>query len=157
MDHFCYLCFVFVMLSCLFIVALLPPAGKRLKSWLSCVWCFLCFCHFPMWCPGSGVVLDCMDSRSLPLTFVMIKLYQNPEYSKLLTRDDSRQTLSDFEYNMLRWANKKLIEPKLLTWDVDLMVSEDFLSIFFSLWEQITHRCGGGQFIRSEPIRIATY
>ena len=22
---------------------------------------FLCFCHFPMWCPGSGVVLDCID------------------------------------------------------------------------------------------------
>ena len=23
---------------------------------------FLCFCHFPMWCPGSGVVFDCIDS-----------------------------------------------------------------------------------------------
>ena len=23
---------------------------------------FLCFCHFPIWCPGSGVVFDCMDS-----------------------------------------------------------------------------------------------
>ena len=22
----------------------------------------LCFCHFPMWYPGSGVVLDCIDS-----------------------------------------------------------------------------------------------
>ena len=21
-----------------------------------------CFCHFPMWYPGSGVVLDCIDS-----------------------------------------------------------------------------------------------
>ena len=20
------------------------------------------FCHFPVWCPGSGVVLDCIDS-----------------------------------------------------------------------------------------------
>ena len=27
---------------------------------------FLCFCHFPMGCPGSGVVLDYIDSRSLP-------------------------------------------------------------------------------------------
>ena len=25
----------------------------------------LCFCHFPIWYPGSGVVLDCIDSRSL--------------------------------------------------------------------------------------------
>ena len=22
----------------------------------------LCFCHFPMWYPGSGVVLECIDS-----------------------------------------------------------------------------------------------
>ena len=22
----------------------------------------LCFCHFPMWYPGSGMVLDCIDS-----------------------------------------------------------------------------------------------
>ena len=45
--------------------------------------------------------------------------------------DNLYQTLSDFEYNMLRWANKKLNEPKLLTWDFDSMVSEDFLLIFF--------------------------
>ena len=30
MDNFCYLCFVLVMLSCLFNVALGSPAGKRL-------------------------------------------------------------------------------------------------------------------------------
>ena len=23
---------------------------------------FLCFCHLPMWCPGSGAVLECIDS-----------------------------------------------------------------------------------------------
>ena len=34
---FCYLCFVFVMLSCLFVAALWSPAGKGLPSWLSCV------------------------------------------------------------------------------------------------------------------------
>ena len=50
---FCYLCFVFVMLSCLFIAALWSPAGKDV---------FLCFCHFPMCCPGMGVVLDCINS-----------------------------------------------------------------------------------------------
>ena len=26
----------------------------------------LYFCHFPIWYPGSGVVLDCNDSRSVP-------------------------------------------------------------------------------------------
>ena len=33
-----------------------------LTSWFSCVWCFLVFCHFSIWCPGSGVVLDYIDS-----------------------------------------------------------------------------------------------
>ena len=27
---------------------------------------FLCFCHFPLRCPGSGVVFDCVDFWSLP-------------------------------------------------------------------------------------------
>ena len=34
MDHLCYLCLVFVMLSYLFIGALWPPDGKGLTSWL---------------------------------------------------------------------------------------------------------------------------
>ena len=34
MEPFCYLCFMFVMLSCLFIAALWSPAGKGLgKGW----------------------------------------------------------------------------------------------------------------------------
>ena len=32
MDHLCYLCLMFVMLSCLFIAALCSPAGKGLTS-----------------------------------------------------------------------------------------------------------------------------
>ena len=34
MDHLCYLCLVFFMLSRLFIAALWSPAGKGLTSWL---------------------------------------------------------------------------------------------------------------------------
>ena len=34
MDHLCYLCFVFVVLSRLCIAALWSPAGKGLTSWL---------------------------------------------------------------------------------------------------------------------------
>ena len=52
-DPFCYICFVFVMLSCLFIAALWSPAGKGQTSWLLCCDVFLGFCHFPMWCPGN--------------------------------------------------------------------------------------------------------
>ena len=46
---------------------LLSPTGK---GWLSLMWCFIVFFPFPMWCPGSLVVLDCINSWSLPdLTF----------------------------------------------------------------------------------------
>ena len=38
--------FVFIILSCMFIAVLWSPAGKRMTSWLSCVWCFLVFSHF---------------------------------------------------------------------------------------------------------------
>ena len=64
-----YLCvllifYVFV-LSCvcsrLFICALWSPAGKGLTSWLSfgCLTVSLSLSH---WYPGSGGVLDCIDS-----------------------------------------------------------------------------------------------
>ena len=38
MDHHCfYLCVVFEVLSCLFVVALWSSAGKGLTSWLACM------------------------------------------------------------------------------------------------------------------------
>ena len=37
MDHLCYLCLVFVMLSRLFISVLWSPEGKGLASWFSFV------------------------------------------------------------------------------------------------------------------------
>ena len=42
-DHLCYLCLVFVMLSSLFIAALWSPAVKGLTSWLLFVM-FNCVC-----------------------------------------------------------------------------------------------------------------
>ena len=42
------------------------------------------FCHFPMWCPGSGVVLDCIDSFVflLRLNILMAVSYDLAERSK---------------------------------------------------------------------------
>ena len=50
-DHLCYLCFVFVMLSHQFIAALLSPAGKGLTSWLYFVIfnCVLSLSHVESW------------------------------------------------------------------------------------------------------------
>ena len=37
---------------------------------------FLCFCHFYKWWPGSIVVLDCIDFRSLPSSLhLYFKMY----------------------------------------------------------------------------------
>ena len=59
MDHLCYFCIVFVMPSGLLIAVLWSTAGKGLTSWHSFV---VLGCYFPMWYPGSGVVLDCIGS-----------------------------------------------------------------------------------------------
>ena len=61
-DHFCYLCLVFVMLSRLFIAAVWSPAGTGLISWLLFVMFNCVFYHFPMWYPVLCVVLDCIVS-----------------------------------------------------------------------------------------------
>ena len=66
MDHFCLLFLVSVMLSDLFIAALWSPSGKGWPLGSLVFDVFLCFYRFPMWCPGLGVVLDGIDSRSLP-------------------------------------------------------------------------------------------
>ena len=48
----------------LFICALWSPAGKGLTSWLSFVVSTVSL-SLSHWYPGSGVVLDCIDSWSL--------------------------------------------------------------------------------------------
>ena len=47
MDHLCYLCLVFVMLSRLFIAAVWSPVGKELISWLLFVMFNCVFVTFP--------------------------------------------------------------------------------------------------------------
>ena len=58
-------CLVFAMFCArLFICALWSPAGKGLTSWLSFVVSSVSL-SLSHWYPGSGVVLDCIDSWSL--------------------------------------------------------------------------------------------
>ena len=67
MDHLCYLCLVFVMLSRLFTAALWSPEWNGLTSWLLFVMfiVILLLSHF-IWYPGTGVVhvvkVDCIQS-----------------------------------------------------------------------------------------------
>ena len=53
MDHFCYLCFrvchAFLSAYCSLVVIYWERANILALLFV--------FCHFPMWCPGAGVVL----------------------------------------------------------------------------------------------------
>ena len=73
MDHLCYLGLVLLCFHAhLLVDALWPPAGKGLTSWLSFVMsnCDVVTFSLVSW---SGVVLDCIDSLSLPI-FLLLKL-----------------------------------------------------------------------------------
>ena len=61
MDHLCYLCIVFVMLSRLFIAALWSLEGKGPTSWPLFVM-FIVILILSHWYPGTDEVLDCIDS-----------------------------------------------------------------------------------------------
>ena len=62
MDRLCYFCLVLLCFHArLFVDALWSPAGKGLTSWLSFVMSN-CEVVISRWYPGSGVVLDCIDS-----------------------------------------------------------------------------------------------
>ena len=41
---------------------LVVTCGERADLFALVCGVLLCFCHFPMWYPGSGVVLNCIDS-----------------------------------------------------------------------------------------------
>ena len=63
MDLLCFCSALCLLYLCarLFICALWSPAGKRLSSWLSFVVSAVSL-SLSHWYPGSGVVLDCIDS-----------------------------------------------------------------------------------------------
>ena len=75
MDHSCYVCIYVLCISCFLVCSLqpcghLPGKGWPLISFVCNV--FLWFCHVPMWCPGPGVVLDCIGFGSLPAALLLL-------------------------------------------------------------------------------------
>ena len=69
------ICFMF----CLCHTILSVPGSLVATCWkradllaLLCVMFSWWFCHFPIWSPGSGVVLDCFASRSLPSSLLFM-------------------------------------------------------------------------------------
>ena len=72
MFHVCVL-----ILSYLFLEALSSTAGKGLTSRLSCMLRYLAFCHFPILCRGSGVVIDCIDFLIFAFSFTFFLTFSN--------------------------------------------------------------------------------
>ena len=68
MDHLCYFCIVFFMLSRLLIAALWSPAGKRLTSWLSFVVLICMFVTFPFGILGQVWYLIVLIPDLCPLS-----------------------------------------------------------------------------------------
>ena len=62
MDHLCYFCSVLVMLSLLLIAALWSSSWEMTDILALICGVKLCGCYFPIRYPGSGVVLDCINS-----------------------------------------------------------------------------------------------
>ena len=71
MDHLCYLCLVFVMLSSLFISALWSPAGKGLISWLLFVMFNCVFVTFPCSIRGQVWYLIVLIPVHCPLSYFL--------------------------------------------------------------------------------------
>ena len=85
MDLLCFCSVLCVLCLCarLFICALWSPAGKGLTSWLSFVVSTVSL-SLSHWYPGSGVVLDCIDSWSLhPYLLINIVYLQGALLIKL--------------------------------------------------------------------------
>ena len=81
MDRLCYLCFVFVMFSRLFIAALLSPAGKGLTSWLLFVRSNCDFVTFP-----SGILGQVWYLIVLIPDLCRLSFYKTLQWTIFLTR-----------------------------------------------------------------------
>ena len=100
MDHLCYLCLVFVMLSRLFIAALWSPAGKGLTSWILFVMFNCVFVTFPCGTLGHVLISDLcrlsyfgLKQNSNADTHISVRLRGSNVVPTLMRRRDVTLTL----------------------------------------------------------------
>ena len=74
MDLLCFCSVLCLLCLRLFICALWSPAGKELTSWLSFVVTAVSL-SLSHWYPGSGVVLDCIDSLIFSRLLTFMHMY----------------------------------------------------------------------------------
>ena len=100
----CYVC------ARLFICALWSPAGKGLTSWLSFVVSSVSL-SLSHWYPGSGVVLDCIDSCSLHLYLLLPKVTFRTSVGSLHVEADEPSLYSRREKLSLQYAIRLAAYP----------------------------------------------
>ena len=122
-------CLVFAMFCArLFICALWSPAGKGLTSWLSFVVSSVSL-SLSHWYPGSGVVLDCIDSWSLqPYYFALLEWLANDVE---ITPKKSKITSLSLVWIVKQWVN----------WYIEYQVSVFWYQVYQArLWECMLNR-----------------
>ena len=117
-DHICYFCLVFVMFLR---VCLLMPCGHLLgKRWPLGfnLWCLIVKLSLTHLYPGVGMVLDCIDSRSLPF-FLLLNITWSTLMSastyKICTETALFQSLFCFCDSISRWvaANVSIVRDSV--------------------------------------------
>ena len=127
-DLLCFCSVLCLLCLCarLFICALWSPAGKGLTSWLSFVVSTVSL-SLSHWYPGSGVVLDCIDSWSLHLYLLCVcghKFVYIRTFKCLLTRVT---TEDPFQNSLTFYDFQPFSRP--IWWPVILKIWE-FYTIF---------------------------
>ena len=100
-DLLCFCSVLCLLCLCarLFICALWSPAGKGLTSWLSFVVSTVSL-SLSHWYPGSGVVLDCIDSWSL-------HSYLLPHIIISKKRPRSLRSIGVFEFGLKQFKSRQ--------------------------------------------------
>ena len=86
MFHVCF-CYVILSVPCNLVITW----WERIDLLALLCFVFLVFCHFPEWCPVSGVVLDCIDSWFLTSSLLLIEKWKQLRsmWKKLLSKTHS--------------------------------------------------------------------
>ena len=76
----CFICGFFLYLCFMFIFAMFSYLILVVTCWeraglLDLLWMFLYFCHFPIWCSWSGVLIECIDHWSSPYFLLLISQF----------------------------------------------------------------------------------
>ena len=86
--------------------SLVVTCWEWLTSWLACMWCFIVFCHFPMWCSRSGVDgIWFIHSWSLPLTYIGLLHPSKSTITLILDARNNRYFKLNFRYWIQRMGH----------------------------------------------------